>query len=240
MKRLFVPVIFAAVLGVPAVQGQMQIVLQQDQANYTYGNGGEFRASGTVLSANPGLSGYSPDTAGSGYFQTFCIEASEYFTPGVTYDVTIGDRAIYGNQPPNGDPISIGTAWLYSQFAAGNLSGYNYSYGGLRVNSAGDFQQALWWLEGENGGGRNYFIDTAETALYGAGNTGGVYDTYIQGDANGAYNVVALNLWVVDTDAVAQDQLMVIPEPAGVSFGLLLLLPLCVTKVRIMFRKRTA
>jgi hypothetical protein len=236
MKRAYILAGLVGVLGVVAAQAQMQISLQQDLSNFSYGNGGEFRATGSVLSANPALVGYSLDTAGLGYFQTFCIERSETYGPGVTYDVTISDRAIYGSMPPDGDPISIGTAWLYSQFAAGTLSGYNYTYGGFRAGSAGELQQALWWLEVESGGVRNSYIDTAETALYGAGNTGGIYDTYIQGDAGGAYNVVALNLWDVNTEGVIQDQLMVIPEPGVAGFGLLLVLSLCAAKARVLLR----
>ena len=130
------PFVLASVLGVllaPTAPAQMQIVLHQDTADYSYGVGGEFRATGSVVSANPTLAGYSPltgdPTAQDPYFQTFCIEANEHFSPGSTYDVTLSDRAMYGSQPPGGDPVSIGTAWIYSQFAAGTLRSWNGSNG---------------------------------------------------------------------------------------------------------------
>lgn len=224
------------------LQASLQITLTQNTSQYSYGNGGEFRASGTVISGvNPSLAGYnkssSDNTAGTvsgnAYFQTFCIETSEYFSPGVTYNVTVSDRAMYGSQPPNGDPLSIGTAWLYSQFAAGTLSTYNYTYGAGRVADAGDLQKAIWWLEGESGGVKNSFITLAEGAL-------GKNDTTIKYDANGAYGVVVLNLWDVNTGAADQDQLMVVPEPTTVIAALLLALPFGVSTVRVLGRKQTA
>ena len=127
--------------------------------------------------------GYNSGLNNQAYFQTFCIEYNEEFTPGVSYGVGVSQKAQYGSQPPNGDPISIGTAWLYSHFAAGTLSGYNYSYGAGRSTTAGLLQEAIWWLEAEPNGVRDSFIDTAEDALYGA--HGAAQDVLIVGDSNG-------------------------------------------------------
>ena len=238
----------AGVVAVPLVQAQMQITLYQDA--YSYSDGGEFNAvpNAALLSVNPTLAGYVPATmnlaAGAPYFQTFCVENREYFRPGSTYNVTISDEVKYeGGQFPNGEPITIGTAWLYSQFAAGTLSGYDYDGSG-RSASAGNLQQAIWYLQGEetslvNGGADGTaFYNAALSVLGGA----------INNAAHEAYGVVALNLWVPNPDgsngAAAQDQLMVVPdqiavpEPGAVSFGLLLLLPLGLRKVRVSFRKK--
>ena len=135
-----------------------------------------------------------------------------------------------GSQPLGGDPISIGTAWLYSQFAAGTLSGYNYAYGAGRQSStsAGALQQAIWWLEGETGGVQNGFVTTAETAL-------SLNDTTIKNNANGAYGVEVLNLGAAGT---VQDQLVIVPEPTTVLAGALLLLPLGASTLRILRRNR--
>jgi hypothetical protein len=232
MKKLYVLAGVLAMIGAPALQAAMDITLQQNTSSvngYSAGNGGEFRATGTILSANPTLVGYSALTSGAGYFQTFCIEHNEYFTPGNTYNVTISSRAMYGGQPPGGDPLSIGTAYLYSQFAAGTLAGYNYAYGANRITTAGDLQKAIWWLEGEVNGVKNSFVLAAEAAL-------GLDDTTVQQDANGAYNVVALNL---GSPGAVQDQLFILPVPeAGtVVAGVLLLLPLGASTLRIL-RKR--
>lgn len=251
MKRLCLFAGVVGVLAVPAIQAQMQITLYQDI--YSYSDGGEFNAvpNASLLSVNPALVGYAPATAdltaGTPNFQTFCIETGEYFYPGTTYNVTISDEVMYdGGQFPVGEPITIGTAWLYSQFAAGTLSGYDYHDSGRTV-SAGDLQQAIWYLQGEvtsliNGGSGadgTIFYNAAVSALGGT----------INNAANGAYGVVALNLWVPNPDgtngAGAQDQLMVlpelsaVPEPSPGSFGLLILLPLGMKKVRAIFRGQT-
>src|ERR1017187_3068385 len=136
MKRLYVLAGLVGLLVVPAVQAAMQVTLYQDLANYSYGVGGEFNAvpNAALLSVNPALAGYSPVfpatsglnlTAGSPNFQTFCIETGEEFSPGSTYNVTISYDIKYdGGLFPSGSPITIGTAYLYSQFAAGTLFGY--------------------------------------------------------------------------------------------------------------------
>ena len=220
----------------PAVQAQMQVTLYQDIYNYSYGDGGEFNAvpNAALLSVNPTLAGYTPATAnlaaGPVNFQTLCVETTEYFTPGDTYNVLISDGILPDDQFPSGEPITMGTAWLYSQFAAGTLTGYDYTEGSGRIATAGDLQQAIWYLQGDVGslvnGSANgtAFYNEAATAL-GMAN--------INNAANGAYGVVCLNL----RDGNDQDQLMVVPEPSVVSFGLLLLLPLGLKKVRASFSK---
>ncbi|MGD0348766.1 MAG: hypothetical protein ABSB84_00390 [Verrucomicrobiota bacterium] len=241
MKRLCVLACLLGVFAVPAVQAQMQVTLYQDLNNYSYSDGGEFKAlpNGDLLSANPTLAGYVPATAdltaGNPNFQTFCIETGEYFYPGTTYNVTISDEVLYdGGQFPDGEPVTIGTAWLYSQFAAGTLSGYDYAYGSGRTASAGDLQQAIWYLQGEaslvNGGADGTAFYNAAVSALGA--------AAINNPANGAYGVVALNLWD-SSNGGAQDQLMMVPEPSAASFGLLLLLPHGLYKVRALSRKQT-
>ena len=221
MKRFCMLVGLAGVLAVPAVQAQMQVTLYQDLNNYSYGDGGEFSAvpNAAMLSfANPTLAGYTAATADptAPYFQTFCVETSEYFTPGHTYDVSFSYNIKYdgGLFLPNGEPITMGTAWLYSQFAAGTLIGngplpYDYANGGGRTATAGDLQQAIWYLQGEaslvNGGADGTAFYNAAVSALGA---------TINDPANGAYGVVVLNL--TSSDGNDQDQLMVVPNPSAV------------------------
>jgi len=244
MRKLCVVLWLAGLFAMSSAQAAMQVTLYQDLSNYSSGNGGEFNAVPNValLSANPTLSGYSSATAdllNETYFQTFCIETMEYFSPGSTYNVTISDKILYNaGQFPSGGPITLGTAWLYSQFAAGTLNGYDYTYGSGRTATAGDLQQAIWYLQGEagliNGGadGTTFYND-AVSALGGT----------VGDPANGAYGVFALNMWTPNEDgsngAAAQDQLMVVPEPTTVSFGFLFLLPFGLSKVRAFFRRQT-
>jgi hypothetical protein len=224
MKRLYMLAGLVVVLAVPTVRAQMQITLYQDTANYSYSDGGEFSAvpNAALLSfANPTLAGYVPATADptavNPYFQTFCVELSEHFTPGDTYNASFSYNIKYngGSFLPNGEPLTMGTAWLYSQFAAGTLIGsgplpYDYTYGGGRTATAGDLQEAIWYLQGEdslvNGGADGTAFYNAAVSALGA--------TIINDPANGAYGVVVLNL--TSGDGNDQDQLMVVPNPSVV------------------------
>ena len=84
------------------------------------------------------------------------MEYNEHFTPGSSYYYGISQGAINGGvSGGNPDPISRGTAWLYLQFATGNLQGYNYT--GPNGNlSAGALQDTIWWLEGERAESSQY------------------------------------------------------------------------------------
>jgi hypothetical protein len=96
-------------------------------------------------------------------FQTFCLEMTEeavtsalnYFAIG-TYAAAGGGGAVNGR-----DPISVGTAWLYSEFAKGTLNvpkmgaadpkfgDYFSGVAPSRSNEADQLQRAIWWLEQE-------------------------------------------------------------------------------------------
>lgn len=116
---------------------------------HDYGNAltNEHYADG--LSANIGS--YDPS------FQTFCLEESEYAewsSAQPTYFV-IGGAAVLGGlgSVDGSDPLSKGTAWLYSEFAKGTLGAYGYVYGSSA--SAGALQKAIWAFEGEPSGVQN-------------------------------------------------------------------------------------
>lgn len=111
---------------------------------YYYGTGGEFTLTpnaelGTLLgSSDP--------------FQSFCLERSELADPGTTYSATVNTEALLGglNDGPEvyRDPLSAETAYLFSQFMAGALVGYDYD-GPTRDSSAGALQNAIWYFEDE-------------------------------------------------------------------------------------------
>jgi hypothetical protein len=243
MRKLCLVASLAAVMAAPSLFASMSVTLLDNTSKYSYGNGGEFRAvgdaglnnvvnwnaysastKGTIGAADVGSWGYNSGLAGKLYFQTFCIEDTEYFSPGSSYDASTSDRALYGHAGTSpGVPVTMGTAWLYSQFASGKLSGYNYSYGGGRQNlaNAGSLQQAIWYFQGE-GGAENSWALMAETAVGGK-------DAALA-EANGAYGVRALNLFNgpyskdVTVNGVTyhcnQDQLVIVPEPTTVVAGI--------------------
>jgi hypothetical protein len=140
---------------------------------YQYGDGGEFTAflyngapagyvpsgysSEATFKLPGGSSGYSaPGGDGSGSigdapfvgktgFETFCVEDQVDFYVGYSYSYTEG----YAVQQAKGGYLTAGVAYLYEQFATGQLKGYNYTNASARLNDAGLLQAALWYLEGE-------------------------------------------------------------------------------------------
>jgi hypothetical protein len=204
---------------------------------------------GTVVMTDPvpGSGSYHAVTSTLGSFDTFCLESSEYFNPGGTYSYIVNSGAVEGGGIGHGanaidthtllpmDNVSIGTAYLYSQFHAGNYQ------------NASLMHDAIWYLEGE-GGSANAYVSAAETALHlteaqimeDQGSTIGV-NTY-------SYNVVALNLYgvqignngvTVDGGVVYrnQDMLAIVPEPTTMIAGALLLLPFGASTLRVLRRK---
>ena len=175
-------------------------------STYQNGDGGEFNAVATGL----------------GSFATFCIEAHECIgqPPSGPYTYTINTGAVSGGigadaiDPRTGlpmDNISLGTAWLYSQFLADTLTldtGTGSYFDANRLANAGELQNAIWYLEDEEGQNNGY-VALAETVL-------SKTEAQVKADSNGAYGVVALNLFDAN-DNLAQDQLAVVPEPSTVA-----------------------
>ena len=173
---------------------------------------------GGVHSPNGGE--FTATTSANGVFQTFCIEHNENIDFSSTYNYAISGGAIQGGlSGGNPDPISLGTAYLYSQFRAGTLGGYSSG------NSAdqNNLQNAFWMLEGElTYDGNNVYIAAAKTAL-------SATDAQVQADGGGIYGVQAMNVTTL-SGGIAQDQLILVPDGgmtlamlgmACASFGLL-------------------
>jgi hypothetical protein len=91
------------------------------------GGGGEFTLkAGDGLSVPGNYAAVAKDQYVNGTFQSFCLEKGEYIYPNSLNYVTMGDAARNGGiGGPSPDPISLGTAYLYQQFATGVLSGYD-------------------------------------------------------------------------------------------------------------------
>jgi hypothetical protein len=216
MKKLQLAIVAAGLAGVMAAPNVFAYVgldgtLNFSASTYQNGNAGEFNAV----------------TTGFGSFATFCLETNENISqpPSGPYTYTINIGAVGGGGGVNAidpytglpmDNISIGTAWLFSQFAAGTLTldnGFGTYFDANRLANAGELQQAIWFLEDEAGGQNNGYVALAQTAL------GNLTLAQVQADSGGQYGVVALNLFD-SSGNLAQDQLAV-PEPT--TAGLILL-----------------
>jgi hypothetical protein len=196
-------------LGVKAGQVTVSVL-----PGYETPPGGEFNLSGVVGG------GYAASVLVNGGYESFCLELNEDVSSGATYNYAVnpyGDAVQGGGNlgaagPDGGDPISIGTAYLYYNFAKGILTGYDYSTVAgngtfaSRAAAAWALQNAIWWLEDENNATYTaaseltagaYYLSIV-SGLYGAGDTA---------NANGAFGVHVLNL-TTPSGGFAQDQLM--------------------------------
>jgi hypothetical protein len=87
-------------------------------------------------------------SAGGSRIWTFCLESQVYFQSGRIYraEISQGTDSLAG-----ADMISVGTAYLYEQFALGQLGilvpDFTYDIGG-----GTRLQRMIWWLEDEVGG----------------------------------------------------------------------------------------
>ena len=205
-------VLFASLAALSPTASATSLIL--DLGPYQSGVGGEFNAYSASL--NPVAMGYSPLTmanVGHGMgFETFCMEYNEHFTPGGTYNYAISQAAIHGGVPGGSDPISLGTAWLYLNFAEGTLTGY---FTGNRTTNAGQLQNTIWWLEGEQGdpGNGNSFRNLVLAQFGGSA-------ANAMADNNGFYGVAVLNLYYLD-GTLAQDQLVLDVPDSGTTAVLL-------------------
>ena len=197
---------------------------------YGIGSGGEFTltpdASSTVILSTSAYHSSTKGIGGAGSFQSFCIETDEYIYQNSHIWVSeasketplvygSGSHAWDGGVQTGGDNLDPETAWLYTQFATGQLTaavaGADYRYGGTisqRQADAGELQNAIWWLEGE--------LTTKPTTTKAA-----AWITAAEGCGwNGIGQVRILQLYD-GNNGFRQDQLYLVPIPGAVLLGLL-------------------
>ena len=150
---------------------------------YQTGGGGEF-----TFKPDAGLSyvlnsyeGLAKNQGVSGTFQSFCVEDREIIYPNTTLNVVLNDHSVY-----SGQTLSVGAAWLYAQFATGQLAGYDHS-----AAKIGDLQNSIWMLMHENIDSRNavYNHTYYDLAVSTFGSSG------VFAADNGAHHVAVMNLW---------------------------------------------
>ncbi len=224
-----------------------------------HSSGGEFTA---VVSGGPNyVANYSSQATAQvtvgGHtvtgFETFCVEMDRSFTPGNTYNTSVGNSIVSG--PSSSTYVTVGTAYLYSQFAQGTLTGYTYTSGQTRETSADELQDAIWYLQGElPAGGNGSTSDSLYTfsasndpfvklvqSLFGSNATKSDV-TYGNNFGVEVLNLTTGSGWDCQYN---QDQLVynpgpapvVVPEPATFAAGAMLLAPLGLSLFRIIRKK---
>ena len=158
------------------------------------------------------LGGYSPlalNFVQSGTFQTFWAESSESITPNATYDVTLNNVSVF-----SGVSLTVGAAYLYQQFATGQL---NYNYANIPAGSRtiAGFNNAYYLSHAISyymGGYIAEPVNPYETLV------NGMFGDGASAPDNGAHGVAILNLWAPgqphDPAHAYQDVLILLPEPS--------------------------
>lgn len=139
------------------------------------------------------------DINDSAYFNTFCLEKTEFFNPGSNYRVdSIGMEAISGGTNNGsaglngGDPVSAAAVWLYASYFDG-------VFGTRSASLADRVQNAIWFVEDEI----TYATDYNEF-------TSGIIDFTVTG-----WDIQAINL--VDGNGILKQSQLAgapVPEPA--------------------------
>ncbi|MDE1921008.1 MAG: hypothetical protein KGI24_06105 [Candidatus Omnitrophica bacterium] len=173
-----------------------------DQNIYSYRDGGEFTAHTTP---NNFLDNYAPSAILNGGFETFCVQSTVDFYPGTKYSYVLTDTESTGQK------LTMGTAFLYDQFATGTLSGYDYTDAATRKADNGELQSALWAFQGQTilGG----FPSISGDPYYNLAITDLGGSSAAFAPSNGAYGVDILQMYNTN-GAPAQAQLVIAtPEP---------------------------
>lgn len=191
-------------IGVMAVAASAHAgTVQIFQTAYSNGSGGEFQAYLTGAAFTP------TSLTGNGV-ETFCIERSEQFQPGATYNFSIETAAMGGGGGAvNGmDPLDERSAYIYDLYITGNLPGYDYTDGsGMRNANAGSLQNVLWYIEQE--------VDTLDSA-----DAVNWYNLSASGIGQGLGNVRVLHVYSLDNSGAevpSQDQIIRVPSAGSLA-----------------------
>lgn len=221
MKKLLLVLLVVAAMASPAWAGQIQVgYLGSAYGPHQTGQGGEFTFNPLQGWLDVSAYGqYTKNIGVAGTFQTFCLEGTENLDGYAnTYTGVLNTDAVYGNtNPPTSDPLSVGTGWLYRQFATNDWTmglvygaSYDYTNPGRSVDpgsSADLFQKAIWWLEGEKG----ITYSAANPFMFAVVSK---FGTQAGAKADGAaqYGVFALNLWTSTRGAVQDGLYLSVPD----------------------------
>jgi len=212
MKKLY------AVCAVTLLVAGQAVGMQVTMETYTAGAGGYYRFNPDDTLEGM-LGGYvEGKSTANGWYGSFCLENNEYFKPGQIYDVSLpldtsARKGGVSGATSGADPICWATAYLFEQFATGNLGTITsgvFVYG--QYSSASALQNMIWWLEGELP-----TLTQAPTTMFDAA-LSGYFKNEVDPFANYTGDSVrVLNLY--QGDIYKQDQLAYVrtsvPDPAS-------------------------
>lgn len=213
MKRILLTLVVCALMAAP-VMAVPTITVGRTPGTYPVApTSGEF-----TLTPNAELMAITAET---GPFQSFCLEAHEGITINSTYEVILNDEAILGDGrwpgelagSEGGDLLDPKTAYLYTQFRAGTLAGYDYTPApaGTRPVSALALQTAIWHLEYEVGYQDYNTLSLEGQAFVGLANGSGW---------TSIGNVRVLNVYDnLTSKECKQDMLVMVPAPGAILLG---------------------
>ncbi|MDM7995940.1 MAG: hypothetical protein QUT30_09690 [Acidobacteriota bacterium] len=226
MKKIMV--FGVLILCVMATQAFAEDIRITRYSGYFSGSGGEFNITALSTDFSGYVNNYAAVAKNNGGFETFCLETNEYVDIPKNYFASIDAYAIQGGSGgPKPDPISVGTAWLYQQFALGTLTGYNYTPGVDRASSALLLQQTIWYLEQES------VVAPASNPFYDAVLAKFTTLALARADYKGS-SVAVLNLYADSAHTIhKQSQLIYLPD-GGAS---VLLLGLGIGSLALLSRK---
>ncbi len=210
MKKLTLTLI-VCLLTATVVSADPSVRLTRVSGYYS-GNGGEF-----LLTPDAEFTSLTGETDP---YSSFCLEKNEYVSPGSWYDVAVATEALFGGTnhgasgPQGGDPLDPMTAYLYTQFRAGTLAGYNYTAGSGRSASAKALQEVIWYIEEEIA--KTWSDNDASLQNQ-------FYTAAVQSGWDHIGNVRVLNMYAAGHLGQAgyykQDQLTMVPVPGAALLG---------------------
>lgn len=173
---------------------------------WSYGNGSLYGGEFTFTTGGLDTTAYVNTTTNQGgttnTFQTFCLETQVEYSTNTPYSAVLSNYS-----PMDGKALTQGAAWLYWQFATGQLQGYDYSNATSRTNSAGLLQEAIWSLMNQSQPFTNQPVNSSTNSFYSLAST--TLGANLLNANNGQYNVYVLNLYTDPSHTTeAQDQLV--------------------------------
>jgi hypothetical protein len=150
-------------------------------------------------------------------FDTFCLQQTVDVYNNTTnyYSIPSNNEFSTDDIAPD-ESLTVGAAWLYREFATGNLAGYNYGAG--RSTSDEQLQNAIWYLQGEplyNGFNFTTDIDPFLTLVSTHFNSLALAEAGTTGPDEYGVGVMALTTGDDGTGPPLQDQLILIPQTAS-------------------------